>query len=204
MGGNVLIQGSERQIASQRSGTYDIYIQVRNSGIEIDPRDIRYLTLATDSVSISGDIVQISGQAITTNISGNIVQISGQTITITSGQIVITTNSQFTPIEKSVIHNQTLPEINTNWLDTDIIPTNTPTLFRIEVSVSIKGKFSTSITRGGNTQITTFKDATDLNPDALNIFDILVHSGDSINFRYSTTNGIIHILRIQEIDSASQ
>lgn len=204
MGGNVLIQGSERQIVSQRSGTYDIYIQVRNSGIEIDPRDIRYLTLATDSVSISGDIVQISGQAITTNISGDIVQISGQYITIASGQIVTATNLQLVPIEKAVIHNHTLPAINANWLLTDIIPTNTPTLFRIAVSVSIKGKFNASITRDGNTQITTLKDAIDLNPDSLNIFDILVHSGDSINFRYSTTNGTIQILRVQEIDAASQ
>jgi len=111
---------------------------------------------------------------------------------------------KFIPIEKVVIHNQALPIANTNWLPSDITPTNAPTLFRIEVAVSKAGRFSATITRGGDTQVVEFNNGSNINADTINIFDLLVHSGDSINFRYSVTNAAIRILRVQEIDAATQ
>jgi len=115
-----------------------------------------------------------------------------------------TVGGVFTPIEKGVIHNVALPLVNTDLFATALSPTNTPTLFRVMVAMSVVGNFNATITRGGSTMIVT------LNPvpgpalvaDGLYIFDILVHSGDTVNFQYSATGGMIHVIRIQEIDAA--
>lgn len=98
-------------------------------------------------------------------------------------------------------NNSLLPECSIHINTT--VSNDIPTLLKIEVSVSITGKFKAAITRGDNTQVTIFKDGIDLNPEALNIFEVLVHPKDSVNFRYSTTKGTIQILRVQEIDAAT-
>ncbi len=109
------------------------------------------------------------------------------------------------PIEKANLHNQALPAANTNWLVTDITPSNSPTTFVIEVAVSIAGNFSAVITKGGNAQTVTFNviPGPALVAGGVYIFDLLVHSGDSINFTYSATGGTIQIFRVQEFDSAT-
>lgn len=107
------------------------------------------------------------------------------------------------PIQKAFIHNQALPSIGNNFLTTDITPTNTPTLFRIMVGISITGILSVAITNGGDTQVLNFNSGVALGIDNLHLFEILVHSGDVINFRYSTTGGTIRILRVQEIFAAT-
>lgn len=103
------------------------------------------------------------------------------------------------PIQKTFIHNQTLPAAENNWLGSDITPTNTPTLFRIMAGTSIVGMFRAVITNGGNTQVLNFNGGTALTVDSLYIFELLVHSGDTINFRFSTTTGTIRIFRVQEV-----
>jgi hypothetical protein len=112
-----------------------------------------------------------------------------------------------TPIEKANIHNQALPAANTNWLTTNIVPTNSPTTFMVEVAVSIAGNFSAVVTKAGNSQVVTFNvvPGPALVAGGLYIFNVLVHSGDSVNFQYSTTGvgAIIQLLRVQELDSAS-
>lgn len=109
------------------------------------------------------------------------------------------------PIEKANLHDQPLPAADTDWLATDISPTRTPTTFKIEVTVSIAGTLSAAITKDGNTQIVTFNVVPGpvLVPGGIYVFDLLVHSGDTINFRYSTTGGTIQILRVQEIDAST-
>ncbi|TAL40394.1 MAG: hypothetical protein EPN89_19970 [Methylovulum sp.] len=109
------------------------------------------------------------------------------------------------PIEKANLHNQALPAANTNWLATDISPTNTPTTLMIEVAVSVAGSFRAVVTKGGNAQTVTFNVVSGpaLVAGGVYIFDLLVHSGDSVNFTYSVTGGTIQILRVQELDSAS-
>lgn len=109
------------------------------------------------------------------------------------------------PIEKANIHNDVLPAINTNWIATDITPTNYPTTFMIEVAVSIAGNFSAVVTNGGNAQTVMFNVVSGpaLVAGGVYIFNLLVHNGDSVNFIYSTTGGTIQILRVQELDSAS-
>lgn len=109
------------------------------------------------------------------------------------------------PIEKYNLHNSILPAANTNLLTTDITPTNYPTTLMIEVATSIAGNFSAVVTRGGNSQIVTFNvvSGPPLVPGGLYIFNLLVHNGDSVNFIYSATGGLVQILRVQELDSAS-
>lgn len=108
------------------------------------------------------------------------------------------------PTEVATIHNQPLPVANTNWLSTDITPVRIPTTFRIQVSVSIAGTFSAAITNGGNTQVLNFNAVAGpaLISGGQYIFELLVHQGDTVNFRYSTTGGTIQVLRVQEIDAA--
>jgi len=118
----------------------------------------------------------------------------------TSGTTVLPI--QIPSIEKAVIHNTALPAANTNFLTPSITPTSTPCGFIVQIAVSITGIFRATITNAGNTQIVNFNQATALTANSLYIFEMLVHSGDTVNFRYSTTGGIIQILRVQEADSA--
>ncbi len=75
----------------------------------------------------------------------------------------------------------------------------------IEVAVSVAGNFRAVVTKGGNSQTVTFNviPGPALVAGGVYIFDLLIHSGDSINFTYSVTGGTIQIFRVQELDSAS-
>lgn len=119
----------------------------------------------------------------------------------TSGTTVIPI--QIVSIEKAVIHNTVLPApANTDFLIPSITPTNTPCGFIVQIAVSITGIFYAVITRGVSTQAVFFNQAVALTANALYIFEMLVHNGDTVNFRYTATGGTIQILRVQEADSA--
>ena len=124
---------------------------------------------------------------------------------VTEYDINNVSETSFIPIEKANLHNQALPAIGTNWLASDITPTNSPTTFVVEVAVSIAGTFSAVITKGGNSQTVAFNviPGPALIAGGLYIFSLLVHSGDSVNFVYSATGGTIQILRVQEFDGAT-
>lgn len=111
----------------------------------------------------------------------------------------------FIPADIADLHDVALPTANTNWLSSNLSPVSTPTNFRIQVAVSVSGNFSAAITNGGDTQVVTFNvvPGPALVADGLYIFNLLVHSGDTVNFRYSVTGGVIRILRAQEIDSTT-
>ncbi len=111
--------------------------------------------------------------------------------------------SAFQPIDKAVLHNQALPAIGANWLAVDLTPTNVPTNFRINVSSTVAGTLSIAKTRGGVTVVENLNAVPGpiLKVDSLYEFNIMVHSGDSINFRYTATGGFM-TLRVQEIDAA--
>jgi hypothetical protein len=132
--------------------------------------------------------------------------VAGLTYRVTEYDIHTSGSTGFIPlaISTATLQNVPLPAANTNWLTSDITPTNTPTTFRIQVAVSIAGNFSVAITNSGDTQVVTLNAPTGpaLIAGGNYIFEVLVHSGDSINFRYSTTGGTIQILRVQEIDAA--
>lgn len=126
-----------------------------------------------------------------------IVGVSGQPISVIG----------FQAIGKSSLQNFPQPAANTNLFLSDILPTFTPADFRVEVIMSNSGNFSVVMTRSGNSQVGLLNAnspvGVTLIPGALYIFDVLVNSGDSINFRYSSTGGTIRVFRLQEIDSSS-
>jgi hypothetical protein len=109
------------------------------------------------------------------------------------------------PTELAILQNEKLPDTGNNWLNEDLVPLISPTTFRIQVAVSVSGIFSATITNEGNTQIVDFNmtSGPDLIKDGVYVFELLVHNGDSINFQYSTDDGRIKILRVQEIDAAT-
>ncbi len=186
--------------------------QLTDGTTAIDPRQIRPLTCTDDHPDICDRINRILGQlsfggAIIDprdrnwdlNFGTDQVDVTGSTISVT-GAVTVTS----TPIEKAVLHNIALPAIEINWFDAGITPTNTPTTFKIMVSTSTPIRFAAAITRGGNTQVVRFNGGSVLAADSLFTFDLLVHSGDSINFQRVTgaAPGTIQILRVQEIDFA--
>lgn len=103
------------------------------------------------------------------------------------------------PLEKTSLHNQAQPVANTNILAANLAPTNTPSIFRIQILMSNQGNFSVIIISGGNSQTGILNESNPLIAGALYIFDILVHSGDTINFRYSVGGGTIQTLKVQEL-----
>ncbi len=129
----------------------------------------------------------------------------GHPYRVTEYQIVDVSEASLIPFELANLHDVPLPSAGNNWLDTDIIPLKPPTTIRIEVAVSNSGIFSATITNDGNTQEVLFNATSgpELVENGVYIFELLVHKGDSINFRYSTDNGKIKILRIQEIDAST-
>lgn len=113
--------------------------------------------------------------------------------------------SAFQPIEKAVIHNTALPGIGTNFLATDITPTNSPSAFLISVGISVTGNLSVVYTRALNAQTLILNPIAGpaLSAASFYLFEITVHSGDSINFVYSATGGTIQILRVMEVDAGT-
>ena len=63
--------------------------------------------------------------------------------------------------------------------------------------------FSAMVTKESSQQQLMFNSAGNLVADAVYIFDVLVHSGDSVNFQHSA-NATLKVLRVQEIVSATQ
>jgi len=110
--------------------------------------------------------------------------------------------AQFTPIEKANQHNVSVTA-DTDILSRDLTPANTPCLFRIMVCLGTAGVFSSMVTKDDNEQQLKFNSAGNLVADAVYIFDILVHSGDTVNFQHSA-DATLKVLRVQEIVSATQ
>ena len=104
---------------------------------------------------------------------------------------------KFVPIEKANLHksNETA---NVDMLAADVSPTNTPCLFRIMVAVDTAGVFSVHIKKGADPYVLKFNSGNNLIADCIYIFDILVHSGDTINFQHSV-DALVKVLRVQEI-----
>jgi len=110
--------------------------------------------------------------------------------------------TQFTPIEKANLHNGSVTA-NTNILSIALTPSNTPCLFRIEVCLNAAGVFSAMVTKDSSTQQLKFNSAGNLVAAAAYIFDILVHSGDTVHFQHSA-DATLKVLRVQEIIGATQ
>lgn len=107
-----------------------------------------------------------------------------------------------TPVEKANVHNGN-KDADTDFLTANISPSDYPVLFRIQVMLPSAGKFTAKIKKGATTLTCHFNGASNLTANSLYIFDVLMHSGDSINFQ-SDVNQNGHLLRVQEIAWGAQ
>ncbi len=141
--------------------------------------------ISGQSVIISGQIVSTSGQV--SNISGQIVRISGQEVAIT-------------PLLNTNIHNSTITP-NTFILSNAVTPSKLVSLFRVQAAMSFAGVLSVSTSDGANSgtvTATTFNQNQVLTSGSLYIFDHEVHSGESVNYAYSTSSLVINF-HVQEM-----
>ena len=101
------------------------------------------------------------------------------------------------PIAKASIHGAS-PGANTNILGSDLIPTNPPCLFRIMVCLGGAAIFYADFKQIDTVSTMKFNGGTALTADAVYIFDILIHSEDTVNFKIDTAV-IVKELRVQEL-----
>lgn len=105
-------------------------------------------------------------------------------------------------IEKANEHN-VAKGADVAILSEAVSPTNPPCLFRIMVAIGAATIFKADITKGENTQTVEFNSGTALAINALYMFDMLVHSGDTVNWK-CTDAATYLVFRVQEIPVATQ
>lgn len=93
------------------------------------------------------------------------------------------------------------PGASTDILASNITPSFAPSLFRIMIAVDAVCAFSAVVTVDSTDYTIYFNTKTDLAADCVYMFDMLVHSGDSVNFQIDSAEGVI-LLRVQEIPSS--
>lgn len=109
--------------------------------------------------------------------------------------------SPLNPLARAEVHNAAVVAA-ADILGAALAPLNTPCLFRIAAGFDTSGILSVTITRGANMQVQQFNGGVPLNNNSLYMFSVLVHNGDTINFRYSV-NATCQTLRCQEVVAAS-
>jgi len=77
---------------------------------------------------------------------------------------------------------------NTEWFGSDLIPTDN-SIVRVEISVSAAVVVEVTFDSGSNW--TALNSNVALGVDQLNIFDIFVKTGDTLNFRIPTAGGAV-------------
>lgn len=123
-------------------------------------------------------------------------------VTVT-GTVSVTGLTTFTPVQKALQHNVSLPSpAGSDLLGAALVPTNTPCSFRITIAVSITGQLTLDRINGGVEVRTFLNGGISLNPSVEYTWDVQVYAGDTINLEYSTTGGTVMILRIAEIDAS--
>ena len=104
--------------------------------------------------------------------------------------------NQLVPIEKAKQHG--VAELaNTDILAADLSPTNVPCLFRTIVMLETAGVFSAILKSGAVSKTLKFNGGAALAASGAYMFDILVHSGDTVNFQTDIAGNVT--IRCQEI-----
>jgi hypothetical protein len=109
--------------------------------------------------------------------------------------------AKFVPLAKASQHG-VAETANTDILAADLSPTNTPCLFRTMVMLETSGIFSAILKSGAVSKTLKFNGGVALAASCAYIFDILVHSGDTVNFQTDTNGNVT--LRVQEIVAGVQ
>ena len=90
--GSVSVKGSQAQLLQQRTGTFELLVQERSAGADIDPRSIRTLT-SVDNVTVVGGNGIALLQDISSNLQVNPYLIGGQAKQLNSSANHLTTNA---------------------------------------------------------------------------------------------------------------
>ena len=107
-----------------------------------------------------------------------------------------TSSSPLAPLSVASQHG-VAETADTDILASDITPTNTPCLFRVMVMLETVGVFSAILKSGAVSKTLKLNTGTNLLASCAYMFDILVHSGDTVNFQTSVSGNVT--LRVQEI-----
>lgn len=101
------------------------------------------------------------------------------------------------PLEKDHVHYEDITA-NDDILASDLTPSDAPCLFRIMVQMDTAAVFSAMVDDGANEVTLEFNAGAQLTAGALHMFDMLVHSGDLINFQ-ADQNAKLEKLIVQEV-----
>jgi hypothetical protein len=219
LAGTATYPGGLDDIYNKLNSQLDVLLSTRLADSKIPNAIPQEETTNEPKISINKDNV---GLAKSTDISAtqprNIAQVGGtaQTARDWSGDLAKlqnldallstrateTTLAKIVPIAKAALFNTALPTAESNWLASNITPTNSPSYLRIYVCVSVAGILRVARTVSATTITENLNSGNSLTADAAYMFDVAWRSGDSINIRYSVTTGTIKILRIEEIGAA--
>jgi hypothetical protein len=106
---------------------------------------------------------------------------------------------EFRPILKGSVFNTSVTA-NTNIFASDLSPTNSPTTFRIYACFDTSGILTVRRTKGGITVSEQLNGGNALVTNGAYMFDIIVESGETINFQYSV-NATAIVLKVIEVPS---
>lgn len=108
------------------------------------------------------------------------------------------------PRARALLQHAPMPAAGASWLSKDLKPKRSPSSMRIVTAMDQSGLFKAKITHGGITEIVDFNEGNPIVPNAIYVFEIMVHKHDRINFACDTgPTGFIQILRVEEIDSST-
>jgi len=110
--------------------------------------------------------------------------------------------SPMSPISKANLFNQAGYLAAADILAADIAPTDSPTSFRIEAAFSAGGILSMDLTQAGVTVNVQLYGGVALNINSGYTFQVLINSGDTVNFQYSVNATILNF-KVQEIPAAT-
>ncbi len=119
-----------------------------------------------------------------------------------SGSAWVALVTRATPLQKANVHN-TAKGADTVVLASDLAPTYDYSLFRIMVAINSATVFNAVITKSSDAQTVKFNSGSNLVANAVYIFDMLVHTGDTVNFK--CTGAVTYlVMRVQEIAAGGQ
>lgn len=105
---------------------------------------------------------------------------------------------------KAILQHAAMPVAGVSWLSSDLRPKHAPSSMRVTVAMDQAGVFKVKIINGGDTEIMDFNEGNPLVPNAIYVFEFMVHKHDRINFACDTgATGFIQVLRVEEIDSSA-
>lgn len=205
--GSVGITGSETLNVNVVSGTFsgsvtvDPNVIISGSNItlsvsgSVDSRQSGSWNLAGGSIGITGSAT-LPVSLVGTTISGS-VGLTGSATLPVQGSVNITGSTFFAPISKLDLFN-TGSTANTPILATALTPTNTPCIFIIYACFASGSTFLVLRTKGGVTGSEYMNSYGTLTTSGSYMFDIVVNTGDAINFAYETGSTIITLSVIEK------